>query len=611
MELDDVLDELEQARGRLLFKSVLNQPTYVSLSSADTVENSVVGFSTFTMNLPRPILEAESLQLVHANIPACTQNIPDTACVFWYYRLSEYSGRTPNPDNLFFVRLLPSYYRTEFIDGVYGQNKTFLNYPELATQLALSCATDLAFVNLRDEDIDEDLREFRLSFLPNEISLPFNASLNKFQMIGTNATTPLVFANYSSGTTYGLGVYVKVGLFSYQSLVAGNIGNFPATSPEWKRVYVDAVETYAVATPYRKGAYVSSGNVLYIALVDNINVPVSDARWSVEVASINYRYLIAGYTDPNVALMQGSTKRTWNRYNLYEDGDVVQYSGRDWVALAQNRGYVPFLQTGATAWTGARFYDVGDLVFVGSIFYIAITPGQGNAPSTFSTFWSQYWWAPAEVSPAYVGLTDLSQDFDMMDNWDGITQYPFPIGIPSQPFNPKPRRLLNSILGFTWNGAMSVEQLSTIETDDLNVSRSSTITELYNRLRPVPQYYRRYTTPGLGSTPTAIVSQTYTADGYANLVYSSICSIYCSIVAASSLNTTTSTDLLATASMNCGNLGIAFYNTSLDTPMHVSGVDIYTVKIELRDEFNEPYVLTNNAVVSLVMKVRYKSSGVV
>jgi len=38
-------------------------------------------------NLPRPILKVEGIQLLNANIPECTQNIPDTACVFWYYRL--------------------------------------------------------------------------------------------------------------------------------------------------------------------------------------------------------------------------------------------------------------------------------------------------------------------------------------------------------------------------------------------------------------------------------------------------------------------------------------------------------------------------------------------
>jgi hypothetical protein len=310
-----------------------------------------------------------------------------------------------------------------------------------------------------------------------------------------------------------------------------------------------------------------------------------------------------------VAFSQGSALRTWNPYNLYEFGDVVQYNGRDWQALAQNRGYEPFLQTGATAWSGTRFYNVGDLVFVGSVFYLATANGQNNTPSTFSTVWSQFWWAPAGSSPAYVGLTDVSQDFDMLDNWDGITQYPFPIGIPSQPYALDPKRLLNSILGFSWNGRMSVELLSTIETDDLNVSQSSVVTELYNRLRPVPQYYRRYTTGNalLGSTPTAVVSQTYTADGYCNLVYSSICSIYTSVAGASTLNTTTSTNLLATGTMNCANLGVSFFAPYIDTPLLVSGTDIDTIFIELRDEFNDAYVLTNNALVSIVLKVQYKT----
>jgi hypothetical protein len=609
--MEDILQEIEnEARLNKPFHSVINQPALVSISSVDTtLTPSAAGFSKFVVSLPRPVLEANSIQLLHANIPACTQNIPDTACVFWYYRLSEYSGRTPTPDNLFYVRLLPSFYKPEFISATCGQNRTFNTYQELASQLALSCSTDLGFVNQMNQDIDEDSVDYRVPYLPGEITLPYNAGLNRFQMIGTNATTQLVFVNWSAGATFGLNALVKFGTKAYKSLVAGNIGNTPSTSPaSWRRVYLDAVANYESATPYRKGAYVSSGNVLFIALLDNIGVPTSNtATWSTSlVASINYRYLIAGYTDPNVAFLQGNAVRTWNPYSLYEFGDTIAYNGQNWTALEQNTGFVPFA-TGGSAWSNIQSYSVGDKVSYLGNFYIATGNGSGNTPSTFSTFWSRSYWSLQNLKPSTVGLSNITTEFDMMDQWNGITQYPFPLGIGGQPYVVSPGRLLNSILGFAWNGRMSVQTLSTISQIANNVSTSTTITELYNRLRPVPQYQVRYLTPNtiLGS-PTANVSQTYTADGYCNLVYSSIVSIYTNIIASSTLNTATSTNLLSTGTMNCANLGISFFAPYLDNQLVVSGTDFDTITIELRDEFNEPYVLTNNAVVSVVLKIEYK-----
>ena len=164
-QLAEIVKEIEeeQALNRTsavqVFRSALNQPELISLSSANaTASGSSYGYSQFDVNMPRPIYEADTLQLLTANIPLCTQNIPDTACVFWYYRLDLYANTVPNTENLFFVRLLPSYYKPEFFQPTpskYGQNITFDNYPAVATQLALSCKNDL----LRD-NINLTINEF-------------------------------------------------------------------------------------------------------------------------------------------------------------------------------------------------------------------------------------------------------------------------------------------------------------------------------------------------------------------------------------------------------------------------------------------------------------------
>jgi len=58
--------------------------------------------------------------------------------------------------------------------------------------------------------------------------------------------------------------------------------------------------------------------------------------------------------------------------------------------------------------------------------------------------------------------------------------------------------------------------------------------------------------------------------------------------------------------MSCGNLGIAFTNQFLEQPLTKIGGDIFRIYIELRDEFDEPYYLSNNAVCSLTLKIKYK-----
>jgi len=81
--------EEEKALGKVsavsVFRSLLNQPDFVSISSANATDaGSVDGYFKFNVNMPRPVLEAETLQLLNATIPLATQNIPDTAWFVWY-----------------------------------------------------------------------------------------------------------------------------------------------------------------------------------------------------------------------------------------------------------------------------------------------------------------------------------------------------------------------------------------------------------------------------------------------------------------------------------------------------------------------------------------------
>ena len=695
-QLAEVVKEIEEekALGRVaavtVFKGLLNQPQLVSLSSANaTADGASYGYSVFNVNMPRPILEAQTLQLLTANIPLCTQNIPDTACVFWYYRLDLYANTVPNTENLFFVRLLPSYYKPEFFQptpSIYGQNITFNDYPSVATQLALSCKRDLMVDNLiGTADEWSGSAVYQPQFVPQDITITYNSTQNKFQMTGLNTAAPL-FAysaadTYSAGTTYAAGAFVTYNDAVYRSLLAGNIGNTPSfNSTFWSYVTDRLVRDFVAYTPYQTGQYVVSSGVIYQA---NTNI------WSASFSTLdgwvtptqplgpyNYRYLVAGYADPNVVINQGTNvvsgnRRQWNQYALFESGDIVQYQGVTYQSTKQNKGFLPFPIPNSTtnAYSASVSYAVGDYVYFDNKYYVnikaslGISPALGytnNAnwkfieysPNTSSVFWrvgdlmtyvgtigngvffykcirdnnanqaspistggvfstNPYWipsyWTPlsSSVNLPVTGLYALSRTFDMADTFNGFIQYPFPIAIPAQPFNPAPRRLLNSILGFCWNGLFNPANLNTSLGASTGIPNGTTTSDTLNRIRPVP-YYTSYGSGSLLTTGNSTTATVFTADGYANLVYSSIINVYTTIVSGTTLDTQRNTNLISTATLNAGNLGISFFANFLDTKLRVNNADIYSIGIELRDEMNELYPLTNNGICTFTLGLTYK-----
>jgi hypothetical protein len=119
-------------------------------------------------------------------------------------------------------------------------------------------------------------------------------------------------------------------------------------------------------------------------------------------------------------------------------------------------------------------------------------------------------------------------------------------------------------------------------------------------------YYTSYGSGDLLTTGTSTTATVYTADGYANLVYTNVIYIYTTIVYGSTLDTQRNTNLISTASVNAGNLGISFFANFLDTKLRVNRADIYSIGIELRDEVGELYPLTNNGICSFTLGLTYK-----
>ena len=743
-------EALKRKSAASVFRSMLNQPSLVSISSANANSTgSSEGFSEFTVDLPRPILKVDTVQLLNANIPECTQNIPNTACAFWYYRLNPYYGAVPNPLNLYMVRLLPSYYKPEFSDGsTYGFNQTFFDYQDVETQLAKSVVRDLAADNiatlilLGEADIPVPTIYLpEVPYIANDIEITFDEDQNKFQMTGLNAYLPLIsFWNedistnsyttqFAVGTTYPLGAYVYwefSGInYLYRSAIPNNVGNYPFfASTVWTLTTGDIL--YSAATTYALGEFVSYNSFAYRSLQDgNLNhtpdvsptywvVVQSDSRWVktwdnatfYQVGTIVYnpttysfwvcklanltnfapssgpywdqyvppadgiynRYLVAGYDDPNVAIRQGTQKKTWNPYNTffygasmatfhngvlyypaasqdlgvlvntipfqyplawdalsyYEKGDLVLYSGVYYEALKTTFTFAT--PTNTNLWkvrTNLTYsqlisYVTGDVVIYAGNSYVAVQPSKNQTPpptaGSVNTFWQKNYWLRDYSANQYsskianAGLNSISSEYDMIDYFATADywSFPFPAGIPGQPFNPNPKRLLNSILGFTWNGKMDVSVFDGFEMFDRLTN--NTVVQLYNRVRPVPQYQVQFfSTETVGTSANAVENTTFTANGYANLVYTSVVAIYGSIAGAKTLDTQRNTSLLGMTSMNADNLGVSFYGNYIDSELLANEEDLYTISIQLYDEFNEPFVLTNNAVVTLTFKMTYKN----
>jgi hypothetical protein len=357
-EVQELLNELETTvvKKKETYHSVFNQPERITLSTANAEAQTEVTNATsessayqFTINLPRPALNVASIQLLYANIPQAQVCIPDSSCAFWYYRLRTTqitwpewnSGTTyfpgqsikytpvgqpeqnytcisqninktpgliyvsgpywkrsnttvierPNLNALYMIRLLPSYYKQELITNpqLYGYNQTFNTYQAVADQLDLASANDLAYNN--------NGGNFRL-FEPNDISIPYNTSTNRFEFLGQQVATPYNIPGWDTNTIYP-----------------------PQTVVE----------------------YMATG-VYYISQVVELgtNPSISQGSWTAYTSTIWNTYLVASSYDPNVIIAQGKEIAIeWNPYHNYNVGEYADYNGLGYIALQANTNQVP------------------------------------------------------------------------------------------------------------------------------------------------------------------------------------------------------------------------------------------------------------------------------
>jgi len=332
LAVQEILNDLENQplQERRTFRAYLNQPELISLSSANAeIQSAPINPQTdnayynFTVNLPRPALDAKSLQLLKAIIPQAQCSIPDYSLVFPYYKLRTVplnnEGKLLYVDNpadidvnntLNMIRLLPTNYKLEIVDlsgnntGLtYGYNKTFNDYEEVLTEINKACLADPTFTKPFGK---------RALMIPGDISFEFDKDFNKFVLVGNNVSTPNVYPTWSSITTYTINKVVKYNSIDYVSLQT-TTGNTPDVSPTYWR----NVSQYYTAQP-KFNTYLIAGyndpNV--IALIKHI-----------EFASTNKdNFLVSSIPGNKYVLGQTLARRlgfTWNYNGMITDNTIL------------------------------------------------------------------------------------------------------------------------------------------------------------------------------------------------------------------------------------------------------------------------------------------------
>jgi hypothetical protein len=279
--IEEILNDFERQplQDKRTFRAYLNQPELISLSSTNAQQQSppispltFAQYYNFTVNLPRPALDAKSLQLLKAVIPQAQCSIPDYSLVFCYYKLRllpidslgfvHYVDK-PTYENLYFVRLLPSYYKPELLavsqgeaeTAEFGYNRTFNDYEELEKELKKCC--------INDPITNNNTGTIHNKYLPNDITFNYNRTNNKFEFLGLDLTA-------------------------------------------------NAYPTFDISLPYLKNAVVTYLGITYLAKQNvpaNFNFPSAEpafwldtTQFDTTINSFN-AYLIAGYNDPNVKLL--------------------------------------------------------------------------------------------------------------------------------------------------------------------------------------------------------------------------------------------------------------------------------------------------------------------
>ena len=326
--LDEVLDNLEGTKDLAAppARPFLNQPDRVFISSQDDQSQVISStdvneqtYSQFNIELTKPLLNVKSIQLVSATIPQGGLSFPDEELVYWFYKGTKaqmQAGTYFTVANLYYVRILPSYYKPELV-----YNYTATGYSEwLSTNTyangAIVTYNGNQYISIQSANLNQN-PVTQTAYWTYQSNVELNAlttfAFNRSYTNYTDLNTALVLAtandpfyNYtqnqikawSSTFTYSTGQLVTYNLYIYLSLKSSNINNIPIISQTFWAVF-------GLATDIPK-FLPNEITLTYSATTGKISM-------NVPVGTTNF-YISAGYNDINVqtlsALLDGITTQS-------------------------------------------------------------------------------------------------------------------------------------------------------------------------------------------------------------------------------------------------------------------------------------------------------------
>jgi hypothetical protein len=263
-------------------------------------------------------------------------------------------------------------------------------------------------------------------------------------------------------------------------------------------------------------------------------------------------------------------------------------------------------------WLPSTAYPIGSIVLNNNLRYITNTGSAGTLNFNTDGAWTQIkrFFIPGDISFSY--NSNLNKIVVQGNNYQtgGVPDYFYlPVGygdinlIPFIELMRTPANVgggglneytfptngnftLNRRLGFLWNGVF-----------DPNPPQGSvSYSILVNNTFPKPNY-----------DPPNPWNQLiyYTAQGYADLVYSANIFLFCDIVGGSTQDTMIDDRLIAVLPMATSNLGVGFPENKISCPLTKISENIFQINFTLRTDTGEPFWLPTNAYVNLELKISY------
>jgi len=618
--LEALVEHLESqyvSKKSTQIRSFTNQPERVNISSDNSISTSQSqnaleeeNFSSFKVSIIRPFLDVKSIQLLRASIPNAVTNIPDEECTFWYYRLPiatfsgeiDMSANTP-PDQPTPTPNIQGYTGATFEeDGIITPQVSVLGISQV-----FQGSPGPGYILYRCSGPVTGFAAGSRVTIAGVSPAGYNGTFNVYSVIGPGSPNDfVVVANFGAATLSGATVTMVI----TDTINWGTVPYTVKSSTGSIRGYFTYPNAFG-AEDIHDNEDLSGGVVGTIVRgASGLFLPAPSYEYlhMIRLLPSNYKAeLFDNQFNQDTDLPPTSEygyNRTFTDYN-----DLAS-------ELAKSCLADPALDSAEALNRTFPIFIPGDISLIfNQTLNKFILKGNNQYDLSGSKQYCAYLSAGYEDENLWVlGEADLPTEVISAPTLEYYTtniegsDHIYVRGIKGQPY--KIFRTLNLRLGFTWNGlTASISSkfpldLTALSSTDTN---ASTLVSFLNRLRSIPLYFSNLVPPAppllLQTNPQEI--DTYTADSYANLVYTNTVSLYADFTGGSTYDSMKNTQLLACVPMNASNLGVTFYNTSIFCPLTKISDQIYDIEIRMETDTGAPYTIPNSCIVSLELALTY------